>query len=106
VGEACSSGPMGPVCLDPSTDSYCDSTQHCSAFLPAGYGERCGATDAGAAYVCTAYGTCNPLGTSVCIPPAADGELCDDRQGLSCLPPARCTANHCIFPTVAWCVSP
>jgi len=103
LGEPCGSDAGGPFC---GFDLYCDETQHCRAYLPAAYGQPCGETDAGAAYLCEAYGTCASLGPLLCVAPAADGALCDDQQGLGCLPPARCLANHCAFPDLSWCASP
>ena len=101
LGEACGADAGGPVCFDPNVEVYCDETQHCRAFQPASYGQSCAETDAGAAFWCEGFGTCALLDTFLCVAPAADGALCDDRQGLSCLPPARCQANHCTFPNLS-----
>ena len=106
LGEPCGSGAAGPVCFEDQVELYCDETQHCRAYLPAGYGQPCGETDAGATYLCDAFGSCASLDTVLCVAPAADGALCDDAQGLNCLPPARCQANHCAFPNLSWCASP
>jgi len=105
LGQACGQDAGEPTCEDPDVEVYCDETDHCRAFEPANYGQPCGATDAGAMYLCEAYGSCASLDTLTCVPPAADGALCDDLQGLSCLPPARCLANYCAFPNVSWCAN-
>jgi hypothetical protein len=103
LGQSCGSDAGDPPCFDPDVELFCDDTEHCRAYQPASYGQQCGQTDSGATYLCEAYGSCASIGTLICEAPAADGALCDDQQGLSCLPPARCQMNHCAFPNLSWC---
>jgi hypothetical protein len=97
--ERCGDGATGPPCAGP--DTFCDASGRCRRYLPAGYGERC-APSGGDAYRCTGFGTCD-YASDACIPPAADGQFCDDTQGLNCLVPARCIAHRCLFPSLARC---
>ena len=100
LGEACGGGTTkGPPCGD--FDTYCDSTQHCRAYVSAPYGAPCGVVG-NDTYLCAGSGTCDPT-DSQCLPPASDGDVCDDSQGLGCLPPARCILNRCVFPSLALC---
>jgi hypothetical protein len=103
VGEPCSDQPGGALCFDPYIESYCDETMHCRAFLPASYGEPCGVLEGGVGYECVGWGSCEYAATPVCVPPASDGALCDEQQGLFCLPPARCVDHICLFPSLALC---
>ena len=101
LGDACGDGLTGPPCGD--SNQYCDGTGHCRAYVSAPYGAPCGivGTDA---YLCAGSGTCDPT-DGQCLPPASDGEVCDDNQGLGCLPPARCLSNRCVFPSMEACAS-
>ena len=98
MGEACSNAAAGPPC---DVNAYCDATQHCHAYLSASYGADCGLVG-NDTYLCIGSGTCDPT-DGQCLPPASDGDVCDDSQGLGCLPPARCTLNRCVFPSFAVC---
>jgi hypothetical protein len=99
IGQACSQGLDGPPCGDPS--AFCDATQHCRAFLYADYGQSC-APQGNDLYECTGLGACD-LADNLCIPPAGDGEFCDDTQGLNCVYPALCLAHQCTFPSAGAC---
>jgi hypothetical protein len=101
LGDACGGSNGPPACA--GVDTLCDDSGHCSAYLPAAYGATCGVGSGGPSYECLAYGVCDSLGTGLCIPPAPDGALCDDQQGLGCLPPARCIEHHCLYPNVSYC---
>jgi hypothetical protein len=92
-------GTSGPPCAD--NDTFCDPTNHCSPVVPAGYGAAC-APAGNVAYQCTGFGTCDYM-NNACIPPAADGEFCDDMQGLNCAFPAQCVAHRCLFPNLEQC---
>jgi hypothetical protein len=97
-GEPCD-GMNGPPCADP--DTFCDATAHCRRYVLEAYGEPCD-TQGPDHYLCAGMGTCD-FTDNVCVPPAADGQYCDDTQGLNCLDPARCIANRCVFPSLARC---
>jgi hypothetical protein len=99
AGQACSNDPTGAPCADPN--DFCDATGTCRPFDARGYGEPC-APDGLNLYECTGLGTCD-LVDNVCIPPAGDGEFCDDSQGLNCVIPALCISNVCTFPSAASC---
>jgi hypothetical protein len=99
VGAVCSQEPAGPPCGDPAT--FCDATGHCRAYLYADYGAPC-APSGNDVYECTGLGACD-LTDNQCIPPAADGEFCDDSQGLNCVYPALCTSHQCTFPSPVSC---
>ena len=103
AGQSCGlEGP--PVCFDPQVELFCDETMHCRPFLPAMCGQACGAVgDAGDSYQCIGWASCEYAATSLCVQPAGDGTLCDEEQGLSCLPPARCIDNECLFPSPGLC---
>jgi hypothetical protein len=47
--------------------------------------------------------TCDDTNHCTAIPPAPDGEVCDDSQGLGCLPPAQCFGQRCLYPSLAYC---
>lgn len=98
MGEACSNAAVGPPC---DVNAYCDATQHCHAYMSASYGAACGLVG-NDTYLCKGSGTCDPT-DGQCLSPASDGDVCDDSQGLGCLPPARCTLNRCVFPSFAVC---
>ena len=108
LGEPCgdgvgaSPGRAGPPCA--SSSQYCDATLHCSPIVGASYGAECGVVpgDGGALMECSGYGTCDPT-SFVCISPAPDGEVCDETQGLGCLPPADCISNRCLYPSLSNC---
>jgi hypothetical protein len=102
VGQLCSDLLGGAQCYDPSFETFCDSTQHCQAAMPASYGQPCGQLG-DSLYECVGWGSCEYATTPVCIPPANDGSLCDDQQGLSCLYPARCVDHVCLFPSAEAC---
>jgi len=97
LGDPCGEG--SPPCA--GGNLYCDGTQHCSVIMAAPYGAACGIVGSDT-YVCAGSGTCDPT-SGECLPPAPDGDVCDDSQGLGCLPPARCILNHCVFPSFALC---
>lgn len=100
LGDSCSvDGATEPPCASP--DTFCDATRHCRKYLLAGYGQPCASTSTDQ-YECTGLGTCDTT-NNVCIPPAGDGEFCDDTQGLNCLPPAGCISHRCMFPSLAAC---
>jgi hypothetical protein len=99
LGQPCGDGTSGPPCA--GANAYCDQTQHCSEFQLAGYGESCGLVDGGT-YVCRGFGTCDTT-SNTCIPPAGDGNVCDENQQLGCLWPARCIGNFCRYPSLAYC---
>lgn len=101
-GKACGDGTNGPLCDDPAT--FCDGKGTCRRYLYAGYGQSC-APEGFDQYQCTGFGTCD-FTDNLCIPPAGDGEFCDDTQGLNCLFPANCVAHVCVFPNLASCASP
>jgi hypothetical protein len=92
-------GTTAPLCAD--VNAFCSDKKVCSLVTAAGYGEPC-APQGDAAYQCTGYGTCD-YANNVCIPPAADGEFCDEMQGLNCAPPAVCDHHRCLFPNLARC---
>lgn len=100
IGDACMSGPAGPPCVDP--DSYCDGIGGapgvCRSVLNVPYGGACDGVDK----VCAGAGACDPT-DGQCLPPASDGDVCDELQGLGCLPPARCIQHRCVFPSFAFC---
>ena len=101
-GEACGQGAL-PFCSD--FNSFCDGTGHCRPYLTAGYGQACGSLgDPNSDRICIGAGTC-VAPSYVCIPPVADGALCDEEQGLGCLPPAQCLNNQCVFPNAADCAN-
>jgi hypothetical protein len=106
-GEACGDGPGSPVgrqgipCA--GVDAYCDSTLKCSLIEGVGYMEPCGAPpDGGPFLACAGYGTCDPS-SSTCIEPSPDGEVCDESQGLGCMPPAECIDDRCLYPSLSYC---
>jgi hypothetical protein len=102
VGEACGDAAMGLPCG--GGDEYCDpKTNTCAEYtiVPVGYGERCGLIGL-IDSVCVGWGRCDPT-EGICLAPASDGALCDDKQELGCLPPAQCIGNHCLFPSLALC---
>jgi hypothetical protein len=101
AGEACGDGVSGPPCG--GGNLYCDETRHCSSYQSAAYGQSCGVVGS-EAYVCTGFGMCDST-ENLCLPPASDGAVCDETQGLGCLPPARCVSNTCVFPSLARCLA-
>jgi hypothetical protein len=106
-GAACSlTDPTAPVCFDPGVPLFCDSTEHCRAYRVASYLQPCGVDEAGDYYQCIGWGSCAYTTTPVCVPPAADGMLCDPQQGLYCLPPADCVGNRCLFPSLTASCTP
>jgi hypothetical protein len=98
--------PAGAVCFEPGLPLFCDSTQHCRQYRVASYLQPCGLDEAGDYYQCIGWGSCAYTATPVCVPPAADGMLCDVQQGLYCLPPANCIGNRCLFPSVTASCTP
>jgi len=96
IGDACGGAAMGRPCGD--ADAYCDAKGQCSEVASLPYGASCDQIES----VCAGAGTCDPT-DSQCLPPASDGDVCEDFQGLECLPPARCIANRCLFPGVGLC---
>jgi hypothetical protein len=104
AGQSCSNLGNGPVCADPNVETFCDETLHCRPFRTASYGQPCGLEgDGGDVYQCIGWGSCEYANPPICIPPAADGTLCDDQQGLRCLPPAQCIGARCVFPHTNEC---
>jgi hypothetical protein len=101
LGKPCSSDGTGlPPCAD--VDAFCADSDHtCHLVTPAGYGNAC-VPEVDAQYQCTGFGTCD-YANNVCIPPAADGEFCDEVQGLACAYPAQCRDHRCLFPSLARC---
>jgi hypothetical protein len=101
-GEGAAIGRVGTPCAGVNT--YCDATLHCSIIEGVGYMDPCGTPgDGGPLLECAGYGTCDPS-TSTCIPPAPDGEVCDETQGLGCTPPAECIDDRCLYPSVKYCL--
>jgi hypothetical protein len=99
VGAPCSTDPTGPDCFfSGEAPLYCDHTDRCSAYVAATYGQPC----TGEGSVCVGDGWCDSENTGDCQPPAPDGEPCND-DVPPCLPPSRCLAGACIFPTLATC---
>ena len=100
-GEGAAPGREGTPCAGANT--YCDTTLHCSPIEGVDYTDLCGTPADGGPYLeCAGYGTCDPS-SNTCIEPAPDGDVCDETQGLGCLPPAECIADRCLFPSVAYC---
>jgi hypothetical protein len=102
AGAPCTNSPAGPDCLFSPTPLYCDHTDHCSPYLPAAYGQPCTTSTGDQGNVCVGAGWCDSTGSGNCQPPAPDGEPCQAGEP-TCLPPARCLAGACIFPTHATC---
>jgi hypothetical protein len=104
LGDPCSNGNDDPPCR--GENLFCadvDGGQRCAALTPATYGAACTTSASGDEYACQGFGTCDYAGSGNCVPPAPDGAVCDDEQGLSCLWPAVCVNNHCLFPSLALC---
>jgi hypothetical protein len=95
-GKACGDGVAAPPCAG---DLYCDGTQHCQRYYTAGYGAPCGVVKA-KTFVCSGFGTCDST-DGLCLPPASDGDVCDDSQQLGCIAPARCVGHRCLLPSCA-----
>lgn len=99
-GEGAAPGREGIPCA--GTDTYCDSSLHCSPIEGVFQGQ-CGASaDGGALLECTEFGACDPT-TDTCLQAAPDGQVCDTTQGLGCMEPAECIANRCLYPSLAYC---
>jgi hypothetical protein len=100
-GEGAAIGREGTPCAGP--DTYCDATLKCSPIEFQGYMLPCGTPgDGGPWLICAGYGTCDPS-SNTCIPPAPNGQVCDETQGLGCALPADCIANRCLYPSLAYC---
>jgi hypothetical protein len=102
LGKPCSGDGTGgrPPCAD--VDAFCADSDHtCHLVTSAGYGHAC-VPQVDVQYQCTGFGTCDYT-NNVCIPPAADGEFCDEVQGLECAPPAQCRDHRCVFPSLERC---
>jgi len=102
IGSPCTTGPAGPTCFSTASALYCDSTEHCSAYAPAAYGDPCALSTGGEGNVCVGAGWCDSTGTGICQPPSPDGAPCEGTT-LPCLPPARCLSGACTFPSLASC---
>ena len=107
LGDSCGDGigaapgREGTPCA--GANVYCDVTLHCSLIEGVPYGSPCGTPPDGGPYMeCDGYGTCDPS-SSICIPPAPDGEVCDESQGLGCTLPAECIGSRCLYPSLAYC---
>lgn len=96
--------PQDPPELDPCNrlkGLFCHPTRNvCTLVELVGPGQSCGFVN-GTFVGCAGGATCKTSpGTlqGTCQAPAADGQSCDDANGPSCIPPARCKGGVCTLP--------